>query len=702
MYKSILCVLLIPFLVSCASYSGTPSEWKALDQAAQAVIEGKKVDRYYVRLEPWTIRAASKIERSVPTLTIPAGERLALRVNCGMDFHEGGWQYRDDKGRVWLADNAWSDDAQWGVEGGGAAVRDEKALALDPAVELDGMYRAERYAMKAYRFHLPAGRYDLRLHFLESYDLDNAVEGRRVFDVLLNGKVVMEKFDPVRVAGKATPAVMDFENINLVDGRLEIGFASHSDEPAIINGIEIFGQSPLEKELPIERGEVLRSFDGPVGLPDTPGPVVGRYLCGVSSRARAGYELVTEDGVWLPDVPGAVNGLWAEKGGAGERHWPIVFTNTITSQIFSYERFGGEGYQIKVPRSGPYAVRLHFAEGFEGTYRPGLRVYNVSVEGHTVLEDFDAVEAGGGFARASVVEVRGVRVEDGQLSIGLEDKIGKNLINAVEVFEDADPPEEITVRQILGPAERPGMEIPNAARRKPLRVFYVGNSHTFFWAIPETTAAMVNAVDVPVRLFPYRLLHGGWVLNRFYSKRNDVEAPYAPDIIRAGRYDVAVLQLLPNADPDFNGKMLEALEAFGQAADEVGTRLMLYIFNPLDRMDDASREKLLAMVRERDMIVVPFGEARQELLRRLPDAPVDLSMRGVGPHLGFHPAYLDGCMHFIAWTGQSPVGHPTPTLVGQDVRVDEESARWLEHLAWEEYCKAKEQYGFRHYGETVK
>ncbi|MFW5870403.1 MAG: malectin domain-containing carbohydrate-binding protein, partial [Candidatus Sumerlaeota bacterium] len=404
--------------------------------------------------------------------------------------------------------------------------------------------------------------------------------------------------------------------------------------------------------------------------------------------------------VWLPDIPGAVNGFWAEKGGAGERHWPIVFCNTAVPQIFSHERFGGDGYQIKVPGSGPYAVRLYFAEGFEGTYRPGLRVYDVSIEGRKILEDFDPVEAGGGFARASIFEVRSIPVEDGQLSIGLEDKVGKNLINAIEVFEDSDAPDEMTVQQILGPADRQAMEIPNAARRKPLRVFYVGNSHTFFWAIPETTAAMVNAVPGRVRLYPYRLLHGGWVLNRFYSKRNDAEAPYAPDVIRAGKYDVAVLQLLPNDDPEFNQKMLEALEAFGQAADEAGTRLMLYIFNPLERMDDASREKLLAMVRERDMVVVPFGEARQALFQQLSNAPVELSLRGVGPHLGFHPAYLDACMHFIAWTGQSPEGHPMPTLVGQDVRVSEEAARWLEKIAWEAYGKAKEKYELRHYGET--
>ena len=693
-------VVVVFILTGCISI-GLGAEIE-LDRRAAEAVAGSKAERYYMRLKPFVIRKAPPVPGlRIPSITLPAGEPLQVRVNCGMDFHEGGWQYRDENGNLWLADRVWRKGAQWGVRGGGAGVRNPRDFELPQVGRLAGMYRAERYAMDGYTFHLPPGGYTVRLHFVESYRLEEAEVGRRVFDVTVGGDHRLSDFDPVAAGGPGKPIVRAFEGVQVGDEPLEIGFSGDSAEPPLINGIEIIGAGPLDEPFDLERGDV-EMVGGDVELPDPPGPAVGRFLCGVAYRDLPGYELVTEYGgraTWLPDLRGAVNGFWAERGGAGQRHWPIDFTNSPCPQVLSHERFGTDGYQIKVPSSGTYAVRLHFAEGFEGVYRPGLRVFDVSVEGRNILQDFDPVAAGGGFAFAGVFEVRGIEVADGQLSVGFHEKVQSPIISAIEVFEDRSGASELSVRQIVAPARREPLS-PEGRRRK-LRVFYVGNSHTFFWAIPESVAAAVNsAPGTGLELVPYRLLHGGKVLSWFYRKHSDPDAPSALSIMEAGRYDVAVLQLLPKNDRDFNARMLEALRAFADVADKVGTRLMLYVFNPLEAMDKASRDELLNLAADREMVIVPFGEARRLLWEKAGDAPRPLSMRGVGPHLGFHPAYLDVCTHYIAWTGSSPVGHPVPAMVGQDVRVDPLRARFLQELAWDAYQEASKDYDLGSFSEA--
>lgn len=686
-------------LASLVVVSFAAAQTTELDRAAMKAVEGRNMGGYLCRLEPWTINAAPpEPVVSVLKVVLPKGEPLALRINCGMDLVDPGWQYRDERGRTWLADRDWHEGAQWGVEGGGAVVRDGEMLKLSEPIPLEGLYRAERYAASAYRFKLPPGRYDLRLHFMETYDLENAEPGRRAFDVSVQGRAVLKAFDPFAEGGAAVPVVRQVDDVDVADGALLIEFKSGTAEPAVINGIEILGREPLAEPFGVERGELpLVGVDG-VRLPAAPGAVVGRYLCGVAGRALPGYELVTSYGggaAWLPDIAGAGNGFWAVKGGAGQRHAPILFANTPVPQVLRHERFGGDGYEFPVPEAGAYGLRLHFAEGFEGNYRPGLRVYDVGVEGQTVLEDFDPVAAGGGFAHASIFDVHGVRVTDGRLSLSLTSRVGHAALNAVEIFRDEDPPDVVAVTQIVGPAERRPAPVAGEGRRK-LRVFYLGNSHTFFWAMPETVAAAVNETPgVEIEMVPYRLLHGGWVLRNFYAQHGRPGAPSALEIIEQGKYDVAVLQVMPGAKADFNAQLLEALRAFADAADRAGTRIMLYVFSPLARVDEASRTELLGLVRQHDMLVIPAGEGLAALYARAGQAPLPLSMRGVGVHLGFHPAYMNACMHYAAWTGKSPVNMPTPALVGQDVRVEPARARFLQELAWEAYQEARRDYGLQ-------
>ncbi len=58
----------------------------------------------------------------------------------------------------------------------------------------------------------------------------------------------------------------------------------------------------------------------------------------------------------------------------------------------------------------PFSVRLHFAEPDD--VPPGQRVFNVKLQGRTVLKDFDVVREAGAGNRALVREFKGIRASD--------------------------------------------------------------------------------------------------------------------------------------------------------------------------------------------------------------------------------------------------------------------------------------------------
>ena len=80
--------------------------------------------------------------------------------------------------------------------------------------------------------------YKVRLFFAEPEPLS---EGDRVFDVLLQGKTVLENFDIVREAGGAQRIVVrEFDGI-ASEGRLQINLKPRSGKP-LLCGIELIAQ----------------------------------------------------------------------------------------------------------------------------------------------------------------------------------------------------------------------------------------------------------------------------------------------------------------------------------------------------------------------------------------------------------------------------------------------------------------------------
>ncbi|MGB2824970.1 MAG: malectin domain-containing carbohydrate-binding protein, partial [Phycisphaerae bacterium] len=84
-------------------------------------------------------------------------------------------------------------------------------------------------------------------------------------------------------------------------------------------------------------------------------------------------------------------------------------------------------------KGGRYKVRLHFSAPADD--KPGGRVFDVAVQGKTVLKDFDIVAAAGGPNRAVVKEIKGVRVTDA-LAISMKAAKGEALLCGVEVLRE--------------------------------------------------------------------------------------------------------------------------------------------------------------------------------------------------------------------------------------------------------------------------
>ena len=125
----------------------------------------------------------------------------------------------------------------------------------------------------------------------------------------------------------------------------------------------------------------------------------------------------------------------------------FTFTNataiagTTNDVIYQTERSGRLtspfSYAIPVD-NGTYDVELHFAEIFAGTQNPGQRVFDVMIEGNTVLNNYD-IAATAGYKVANV-QTRTVDVTDGTLNINFSNEVNNPKISGIVVIPDGQGP----------------------------------------------------------------------------------------------------------------------------------------------------------------------------------------------------------------------------------------------------------------------
>ena len=167
-------------------------------------------------------------ESATLTVTHSGGETLAVALTgVGSDasasvafINAGGNQYVDSQNNVWSADQ----NASGGVTfaKGGLPIANTQD---------DALYQSERYGNFSYNLPLASDNYRVDLHFAEIYfgsaqgPSEPGGPGKRVFDVAIEGALVLDNYDIFADVGADTAVVKSFP-VTLSDGQLNISFVN--------------------------------------------------------------------------------------------------------------------------------------------------------------------------------------------------------------------------------------------------------------------------------------------------------------------------------------------------------------------------------------------------------------------------------------------------------------------------------------------
>jgi len=161
------------------------------------------------------------------TVTSDGDYSPLLRVNAG------GSEYTDTQGNTWEADQAYT-SGSWGFYGTDNTSNRGPNHSISGTTD-DYIYQTERWGLSGYRFDVSNGTYTVTLHFAETY---RTGPGQRVFDVSIEGQLVLDNLDIYSEVGYSTALTKVFNGIVVQDGQLNIVFTSLTEQPEI-NGIEI-------------------------------------------------------------------------------------------------------------------------------------------------------------------------------------------------------------------------------------------------------------------------------------------------------------------------------------------------------------------------------------------------------------------------------------------------------------------------------
>ncbi len=184
---------------------------------------------------------------------------------------------------------------------------------------------------------------------------------------------------------------------------------------------------------------------GPYTVTATSGGIGGTASVTVSATLTTVYQIDTGSS-------SAVSPFAADQYGSGGTQRSV--TNTITTSgvtnpapmaVYQTERYGNSTYTLPgLTPGGQYTVRLHFAELYQTA--TGKRVFNVAINGTTVLSSFDIYAAAGGNYKAVVREFTANANTSGQIVIAFTTVTDNATIEGIEIVAAApkNPPTIVT------------------------------------------------------------------------------------------------------------------------------------------------------------------------------------------------------------------------------------------------------------------
>jgi hypothetical protein len=216
-------------------------------------------------------------------------------------------------------------------------------------------------------------------------------------------------------------------------------------------------------------------------------------------------------------------------------------------------------------------------------------------------------------------------------------------------------------------------ETSHTSTTPPLRVLFIGNSHTDRHGGMDWLVRNLAASDDPPRsIVTERLVASGVTLE--YHVRNG-----ALKRIRDGDWDIVVLQeYLPGIPTQSAEPFLTHARLLDMAIRDAGARTVLYMTWPerlrtwasLDDIEEAHRQLAI----ELGAAVAPVGMAMDRARQERPELSF-LDWDGV--HTTWDGAYLAAATIYAAVFGQSPEGLP------YHLGLSDDDASFLQRIAWE-------------------
>jgi alpha-L-fucosidase len=238
------------------------------------------------------------------------------------------------------------------------------------------VFSTERYGAMTYTIPNRSGAQTVTLYFAETYV---TAAGQRVFNVSINGAAVLSNFDIYASSGGANRAIArTFSTTANASGQVVIQFTAVTENPKI-NGITVAGGSPTPTTPPPTTPAVTTP------PPTTPPPGAVSINAGGSAT-----------GSFTADQYFSGGSTYTNTATIDMSQIP---TNPPPAAIFNTERYGAMTYTIpNLTAGGTYTVTLYFAETY--LTAAGQRLFNVSINGGSVLSSFDIYASAGGANRA--------------------------------------------------------------------------------------------------------------------------------------------------------------------------------------------------------------------------------------------------------------------------------------------------------------
>ncbi len=389
-----------------------------------------------------------------------------------------------------------------------------------------------------------------------------------------------------------------------------------------------------------------------------------RINCGAISQGIDG---------WLDDQEWTDGADYGYIGGGNVTREPdLPIHADELKEVIRSEHFNAEGYKLKL-EAGTYCIRIISAVTFEGQI-PVQKSFSVGLNGDQLIKEFEPYKISGGLGRPAIIEVDGYKHEGGELSIDLGEQ---SLMNGIEISTSSASAEAVTIQ---APAKdyKPPMPSIRTKMAKHFKILFIGNSGTFFWAIPETLRSMLNNSSANISISFEKSLSGGKRFEWHYNESDVLEK------IAENKYDIVAMQDSSGGPLDFTDSMKEYGGKLIEAVRAAGSQALLYAYQGPERYTSEQRHQVmqyyLDIAKEHDVRVVPGAVALDNAMKALPNTNFHNPDRH---HLGMFGGYVMACCFFEVLSGMNAENHEYPAVFGQEVLIPKDIARVLERCAHE-------------------